>query len=77
MIRYTLECADGHSFEDWFDSMADYDRKAVSRDLSCPDCGSHDVHKALCAPNVARTAAPAPACAGTGGPGCGRCAFDA
>lgn len=78
MIRYTLECAEGHSFEEWFDSMADYDHKAGTGDLACPDCGSRDVGKAITAPNVARGAATqAPVCPADGGPGCGRCAFDA
>ncbi len=78
MIRYSLQCADGHGFEEWFDSMAEYDRRAAAGELACPDCGSGEVTKAITAPNVARgAAAPAPACAATGGPGCGRCAFDA
>jgi len=78
VIRYSLQCADGHAFEEWFDSMADYDRRAAAGDLACPDCGGHEVAKAITAPNVARgAAAPAPVCAASGGPGCGRCAFDA
>jgi len=78
VIRYTLECADAHCFEEWFDSMADYDRRKAAGDLACPDCGSRVVTKAITAPHVARGgAAPEPVCAATGGPGCGRCAFDA
>jgi len=78
VIRYSLECTDGHRFDDWFDSMADYDRRAAEGDLACPDCGSHDVAKAITAPHVARGGtAPEPVCAATGGPRCGRCVFDA
>ena len=76
MIHYSLHCAEGHGFDDWFDSMADYDEKAAAGDLVCPNCGSTTVSKALAAPNVARgSAAPAPACGLPGGPGCGHCAF--
>ena len=76
MIHYSLHCAEGHGFDDWFDSMADYDEKAAAGALACPHCGSRAVRKALAAPNVARgSAAPAPACGLPGGPGCGHCAF--
>ena len=76
MIHYSLQCAQGHGFDDWFDSMADYDRKAAAGELTCPDCGGHEVSKAITAPNVARgSAAPAPACGMPAGPGCGGCAF--
>lgn len=80
MIRYSLQCADGHLFDEWFDSMADYDHQAEAHRLTCPDCGSHDVAKAIVAPNIGRRSAePAPACAAQSGhshgPGCGHCQF--
>lgn len=53
MIKYALNCADGHGFEGWFSSMADYDAQAERGTLSCPVCGSGEVAKALMAPNVA------------------------
>jgi hypothetical protein len=53
MISYTLRCSEGHEFEAWFRSSADYD-KAVGKTV-CPACNSKKVEKALMAPAVART----------------------
>lgn len=72
MILYSLQCAQGHGFDAWFSNSADYDARAASGDLCCPDCGSKEVTKGIMAPNVAKSsAAPAPppmcspqACAG-------------
>jgi hypothetical protein len=76
MIHYGFYCEHDHEFDEWFDSMADYERRAAAGGIACPDCGSHDVTKAIAAPNVARgSAAPAPACGMAAGPGCGGCAF--
>jgi hypothetical protein len=75
MIHYGFYCEKDHEFDEWFDSIADYERKAAAGEIACPDCGSHEVTKALAAPNVGRSAAaPAPAC-GMAGPTCGGCAF--
>ena len=52
MIRYALSCAAHHDFESWFQSSAAYDRLAGSDRVTCPVCGSTDVHKALMAPAV-------------------------
>lgn len=80
MIRYTLQCSQGHAFEQWFDNMADYDTKKDDGALSCPDCGDASVSKALMAPALgasARTHAPPPAppCAvgGCAGAAAGAC----
>ncbi len=73
MIRYALRCSEGHSFDQWFDNMADYDHKAESGELTCPECGGHEVRKGIMAPNVGKpAAAPLPACAkpGCAGGGC-------
>jgi hypothetical protein len=52
MIRYSLRCEQGHSFESWFQDSAAYDQQ-VARDLvSCPSCGSVKVEKAIMAPRV-------------------------
>ncbi|MCK5623189.1 MAG: DUF1178 family protein [Alphaproteobacteria bacterium] len=76
MIHYGFYCDSDHEFDEWFDSIADYERKAEAGELACPECGSHEVKKAIAAPNVARGAAsPAPACGMAAGPGCGGCAF--
>lgn len=52
MIKYALRCDDGHAFEGWFSSIADYDAQAAAGALSCPACGSTSVAKALMAPNL-------------------------
>ena len=52
MIQFTLQCACGHRFESWFRSADDFDRLEASGMLSCPQCGSEAVGKALMAPSV-------------------------
>lgn len=52
MIKYTLSCDNGHSFEGWFSSSDDFDRQAELRLVSCPVCGSLSVAKELMAPSV-------------------------
>ncbi len=59
MIRYALRCADGHKFDSWFASGADFARLSDARMLSCAVCGDADVEKDLMAPGV-RQAAEAP-----------------
>ena len=65
MIRYSLVCDRRHEFEIWFKSSADYDRQSKRGLVTCPDCGSAKVDKALMAPALGRgsrkgAAAPAP-----------------
>lgn len=52
MIHYTLKCADGHSFESWFQSVSAFDRLFASGLVSCAVCGSSAVEKAMMAPSV-------------------------
>ncbi len=52
MIRYTLQCPDGHRFESWFQNAAAYESLAAGGHLSCPDCGAVKVEKSLMAPPV-------------------------
>ncbi|CAN7387032.1 DUF1178 family protein [Pararhizobium sp. LjRoot255] len=52
MIKYTLSCDNGHSFDGWFSSSADFDRQAELGLVSCPACGSVTVAKELMAPSV-------------------------
>lgn len=54
MIRFTLECRDGHVFEGWFQSGAVYEAQAELGQIVCPHCGSNAVDKAIMAPAVAR-----------------------
>jgi hypothetical protein len=56
MIRYRLRCKDGHDFEAWFRSSADYDWQEGRGLLSCAICGMTEVGKAIMAPSVAKPA---------------------
>lgn len=53
MIRYSLTCQDGHTFETWFRSSGDFDVLAAKHEVLCPVCGSAQVVKAPMAPAVA------------------------
>ncbi|GAB4227581.1 MAG: DUF1178 family protein [Methyloligellaceae bacterium] len=53
MIRYTLKCGAGHSFEAWFASSEAFDEQAGAGEVACPECGSREVSKAVMAPNIA------------------------
>ena len=55
MIRYDLVCENGHRFDAWFRDSGDFDRQAEAGYLSCPNCATTDVAKALMTPGV-RTA---------------------
>ncbi len=69
MILYSLRCTCDHEFDEWFDNMADYDRRKADGTLACPACGGHQVAKAIMAPRVGKTAdTPAAPC---GAPSCG------
>lgn len=58
MVRYSLSCADGHGFESWFQSASAFDDLASRGLLSCAECGSAKVEKALMAPAVSKRDAP-------------------
>ncbi|WP_113913123.1 DUF1178 family protein [Roseovarius dicentrarchi] len=66
MIKFSLKCAENHRFDSWFQSAASFDKLARSGLITCAECGSADVTKAIMAPSVqsARTA-PKPAALGT------------
>ncbi len=53
MIKYRLRCACSNEFEAWFQSSTAYDAQVQGEQVACPRCGSHDVDKAIMAPNVA------------------------
>src|SRR5947207_9610675 len=63
MIRYTLACESGHSFESWFQNSDAYDKQAKRGLVVCPVCNSSKVEKAIMAPRIAggRKSAEAPA----------------
>lgn len=55
MIVYDLECrAWQHRFEGWFKSSDDFTRQQERGLLSCPQCSSPEVDKAVQAPRLAR-----------------------
>jgi hypothetical protein len=56
MIRYSLVCERHHEFESWFQNSAAYDKQVKRGLLSCPQCGSAKVEKAIMAPRLSTTA---------------------
>lgn len=54
MIRYNLRCDQGHAFESWFQSSGAYDSQIKRKLVSCPQCGSAKVEKAIMAPQIGR-----------------------
>lgn len=52
MIVFDLRCPDGHVFEGWFGTGADFDAQAERGLITCPVCGADDVVKAAMAPAV-------------------------
>jgi len=55
VIRYTLACDHHHSFESWFADSAAYDKQRKRKLVTCPQCGSAKVEKAIMAPQLANT----------------------
>ena len=84
MIRYSLHCDRGHSFESWFQSSSAYESQEKRKLVNCPVCGSARVERAIMAPQIVSkkgrdgkreiqsSDAPAPAhrCFGCRGPSC-------
>lgn len=53
MIIFDLKCLpQGHVFESWFGSTADYEDQQARGLVACPLCGSAEVAKAVMAPAV-------------------------
>ncbi|MCX7322257.1 MAG: DUF1178 family protein [Hyphomicrobiales bacterium] len=55
MIRYDLRCDRDHAFESWFQSSGAYDSQVKRKLVTCPQCGSAKVEKAIMAPRIGRT----------------------
>jgi hypothetical protein len=53
MIRYTLACETGHTFESWFQNSSAYERQAKRGLVLCPVCNSSKVEKTIMAPRIA------------------------
>ncbi len=60
MIRFTLNCDNGHEFESWFASNESYEFQARTDLVACPHCNSVKVSKGVMAPAVARKDRAAP-----------------
>jgi hypothetical protein len=54
MIRYSLSCERQHTFDIWFKNSADYDKQSKRGLVTCPECGSAKVEKALMTPSLGR-----------------------
>ena len=52
MIRFELICDGQHTFEAWFSGNDDFDKQNAQALVSCPQCGSVKVQKALMTPSV-------------------------
>ena len=63
MIQYALKCANGHTFDSWFQSAGAYEKLSVAGMVTCAVCGNAKVDKAIMSPRVtaARDAAQEPA----------------
>lgn len=49
MIVFDLGCDNGHRFEGWFASSAEFDRQKSGQLLECPVCGSLEIERKLTA----------------------------
>jgi hypothetical protein len=61
MIRYALICERGHQFESWFQDSSAFDKQVRRGLVSCPQCSSAKVQKAIMAPHLSATAKKQPA----------------
>jgi hypothetical protein len=52
MIKYALQCENGHGFDSWFPSSASYETQRRRGLVDCPACGSIKVGKQIMAPSV-------------------------
>ena len=52
MIRYTLNCNNGHQFDSWFSDSASFEKLREKGHLECAICSSKKVSKSLMAPVV-------------------------
>lgn len=54
MIRFDLKCSNGHRFDSWFGSGADFDKLMAANLVECSVCGDADVEKAIMTPRVSK-----------------------
>jgi hypothetical protein len=56
MIKYSLQCSNGHGFDGWFKDSATFDQQSASGLLTCPQCDDPHVAKTLMAPHIGNNA---------------------
>lgn len=54
MIKFSLQCAEGHEFESWFQSGDAFESLRARGLVACPACDSTAVEKTLMAPAIAK-----------------------
>lgn len=47
MIAFDLMCANGHTFEGWFDNLESYEKQDAENMISCPVCDDTNIKKIL------------------------------
>ena len=52
MIKYTLNCNNGHQFDSWFSDSESFEKLREKGHLECAVCSSKKVNKSLMAPVV-------------------------
>jgi hypothetical protein len=52
MIKYTLNCNNGHQFDSWFSDSASFEKLREKGHIECAICSSKKVEKSLMAPVV-------------------------
>lgn len=52
MIRYALICDKHHEFESWFQDSAAFDKQVKRKLVTCPQCGSPKIEKAIMSPRL-------------------------
>ena len=55
MIKYRLQCGEGHQFEGWFKGSEGFETQKAQGFLACPHCGDTNIDRALMAPAVQGT----------------------
>ena len=52
MIKYTLNCKNGHQFDSWFSDSESFETLKKNGHLECAICYSKEVEKSLMAPRI-------------------------
>ena len=57
MIKYTLNCRNGHQFDSWFSDSESFEKLKKNGHLECAVCSSKEVEKSLMAPRISSDSA--------------------